>query len=98
MRQFTKYPTSYVKASIDPEEAEARVIVSFREKDGIIREDESDYYTSGEAYADYRRWCEDVDSPNPNSGSAEVVKVEYYKRNLRTGKLVLIEEKTSSNY
>lgn len=96
-RSFTKYPTSYVKASIDPDEAEA-CIVYWEAPNSICNERQktvSYFSTWGEAYLEYKRWAEEIDNPDSRWG---ILKVQLWRKFRKGGDFVLDEEKVSKDF
>lgn len=96
-RTFTKYPTSYVKASIDPDEAEA-CIVYWEAPNSICNERQkrvSYFSTWSEAYLEYKRWAEEIDKPGSMWG---ILKVQLWTRNRNSGDFVIDKEQVSKDF
>lgn len=99
-RTFTKYPTTYVRASIDRDDAMAYI---------VLWEGPSDYYpkpskqisyfsTIGEADLEYERWAKDIDNPDPNWSSAKILKVQLWRKFRKNDDFVLSDEKVSKDF
>lgn len=97
MRTFTKYPSTYVKASIDPDEAEACIVYweapnyVFNERHKTV----SYFSTLGEASLEYDRWAKEIDNPDSQWG---ILKVQLWRKFRKGGDFVLDEEKVSKDF
>ena len=99
-RSFTKYPSTYVRASIERDSAMAYIVLWIGPSAYYPKPSKQTSYfsTTGEALLEYKRWAKDIDNPNPNWSSAKILKVQYWRKYSKNGDFVLSDEKVSKDF